>query len=101
MKTINELLGVSFGHNVLRRVSEILRSQLLKQEQCYIGDGGLFYLVSWDISKEKVESRLKELIEKIQAGDCAQGKYNILICDADGFSGNPHDCGNFGWFVCH
>lgn len=79
MKTINELLGVSFGHSVLRRVSEILRSQLLKQEQCYIGDGGLFYLVSWDASKEKVESRLKELIEKIQAEDCAQGKYNIQL----------------------
>ena len=79
MKTINELLGVSFGHNVLRQVSEILKSQLLKQEQCYIGDGGLFCLVSWDVSKEKVESRLKELIEKIQAGDCAQGKYNIQL----------------------
>lgn len=79
MKTINELLGVSFGHNVLRRVSKILRSQLLKQEQCYIGDGGLFYLVSWDMSKEKVENRLKELIGKIQAGDCAQGKYNIQL----------------------
>lgn len=79
MKTINELLGVSFGHNVLRKASKILKKQMLKQEQCYIGEGGMFYLVSWDMNKEKVENRLRELIENIQSGDCAQGKYNIQL----------------------
>ena len=31
------------------------------------------------MTKENVQSRLKEFIEKIQAGDCDQGKYNIQL----------------------
>lgn len=79
MKTINELLGVSFGNKVLRKVSTILSAQLLDDEQCYIGDGSLFYLVNWDLDRNKVKSRLLSLMEKIEAGDCAQGKYNIKL----------------------
>lgn len=79
MKTINELLGVSFGNDVLCRASAILASQLKEPEQCYIGDGSLFYFVSWDSDIGEVKARLLSLIDKIEAGDCAQGKYNIKL----------------------
>ncbi len=79
MKTINELLGVSFGNEVLCKVARILQSQLKEGEHCYIGEGGLFYLVSWDSSQERVYNRLLDLMDMVQAGDCAQGKYNIRL----------------------
>ena len=79
MKTINELLGVSFGNKVLRKAGQILLSQLAKNEQCYVGDGGIFYLTSWDVSEEEIEKRIFKLMEKIRLGDCARGKYNINL----------------------
>lgn len=79
MKTINELLGVSFGNKVLRKAGRILLSQLAENEKCYVGDGGIFYLTSWDVSEEAIKKRLFSLMEKIQMGDCASGKYNINL----------------------
>lgn len=79
MKTINELLGVSFGDKVIYNVAQVLRNHMQSQERVYMGEGGIFYLVSWDSSPEAVKARLLELMEKIEAEDCAQGRQNIQL----------------------
>ena len=79
MRIINELLGVPFGDEVIRRVAGILKDNVRGQECCYRGNGSVFYLVNWDVGQEEMEKRLVELMEKVKAGNCAQGKYNIRL----------------------
>lgn len=79
MRIINELLGMPFGDEVIRRVAGILKDNMRGQERCYRGNGSVFYLINWDVDQEEMEKRLVELMEKVKAGDCAQGKYNIQL----------------------